>query len=885
MQHGPRPGYPGQHLSVLKLLVRGEAEVEEIMSTSRLSPFGSANSCSLQGLPGPVPGLQPNLPTSTLERCADATTLDTKELMYSELWHACAGPLVSLPCKGSLVVYFPQGHLEQVAASMKQESDQQIPAYDIPSQIMCRVADLSLHADRETDEVFAQFTLVPLPQQLEKSLEPDVPSPSKLATHMFCKALTVSDTSTHGGFSVPRRAADECFPPLDYSQQRPSQELVAKDLHGVEWKFRHIYRGMLWLPRRHLLTTGWSIFVSTKRLVAGDSVLFLRRENGELWLGIRRAAKSPCSTPMSVLPSHSMHMGVLAAAAHALSTKSMFNVYYSPRRTSPAEFVISHQKYRKAFAHTLSVGMRFKMRFESDDGTDRRYTGTITGIGDVDSDRWRNSKWRSLKVNWDEHSTNERHERVSPWEIEPFLATGALDFPIGPGLKRYWSSFSSSNDYTQAALLGGSANPYSSLRFSKVLQVQEAVPLREELFKGAAIAKSVLKGPLTKDPFVELKRLRSESLGTLSGRIELPSTGKPIDSFGGTSDSASKLSMFQGRQVSESAANLRSASSVSLLKSQQPPDAVANARNSFLTSDMEADQKPLFWPSLMSASLFSHNHRSNQNEPALKPLFSPSQSDVTVAAGASTGAFNQYVHKSLLQFNSASAESSVSPGCGPANLITPEANPARGYESSVKLFGFALKDSGSMSVTDRFCSMAGSSDKVHSELEGQLYQTVCPKIQDHSEHCEDGEGEFPVTNKRQIPSLRHRIKVLKKGLAVGRSVDLSKFSGYTELICALEKLFHMEGELTDPSIGWQITYTDNEGDMMLVGDDPWNEFVDIVGKICILTQEELQAVSSGALATSAHSSSGEQLFNNNVANTEYQDSFSPTALSLRNSTG
>ncbi|KAI5011498.1 hypothetical protein ZWY2020_013635 [Hordeum vulgare] len=29
----------------------------------------------------------------------------------------------------------------------------------------------------------------------------------------------------------------------DYNQQRPSQELVAKDLHDTEWKFRHIYRG------------------------------------------------------------------------------------------------------------------------------------------------------------------------------------------------------------------------------------------------------------------------------------------------------------------------------------------------------------------------------------------------------------------------------------------------------------------------------------------------------------------------------------------------------------------------------------------------------------------------------------------------------------------
>jgi auxin response factor len=42
------------------------------------------------------------------------------------------------------------------------------------------------------------------------------PTPAKLASHMFCKTLTASDTSTHGGFSVPRRAAEDCFPPLVY---------------------------------------------------------------------------------------------------------------------------------------------------------------------------------------------------------------------------------------------------------------------------------------------------------------------------------------------------------------------------------------------------------------------------------------------------------------------------------------------------------------------------------------------------------------------------------------------------------------------------------------------------------------------------------------------
>ena len=41
--------------------------------------------------------------------------VETGSSVCPELWHACAGPLISLPPKGSPVVYFPQGHLEQIA--------------------------------------------------------------------------------------------------------------------------------------------------------------------------------------------------------------------------------------------------------------------------------------------------------------------------------------------------------------------------------------------------------------------------------------------------------------------------------------------------------------------------------------------------------------------------------------------------------------------------------------------------------------------------------------------------------------------------------------------------------------------------------------------------
>lgn len=36
----------------------------------------------------------------------------------------------------------------------------------------------------------------------------------KRPVHSFCKILTASDTSTHGGFSVLRKHATECLPPL-----------------------------------------------------------------------------------------------------------------------------------------------------------------------------------------------------------------------------------------------------------------------------------------------------------------------------------------------------------------------------------------------------------------------------------------------------------------------------------------------------------------------------------------------------------------------------------------------------------------------------------------------------------------------------------------------
>ncbi|KAK6247966.1 hypothetical protein QUC31_019531 [Theobroma cacao] len=345
-----------------------------------------------------------------------------KKSINPELWQACAGPLVNLPAAGTHVVYFPQGHSEQVAASMKKDVDAQIPNYpNLPSKLLCLLHNVTLHADPETDEVYAQMTLQPVSAfdkeallRSDLSLKANKPQPE-----FFCKTLTASDTSTHGGFSVPRRAAEKIFPPLDFSMQPPAQELVARDLHDNVWTFRHIYRGQ---PKRHLLTTGWSLFVSGKRLFAGDSVLFIRDEKQQLLLGIRRANRQPTNLSSSVLSSDSMHIGILAAAAHAAANNSPFTVFYNPR-ASPSEFVIPLAKYYKAvYNNQISPGMRFRMMFETEESGTRRYMGTITGVSDLDPVRWKNSQWRNLQVGWDESTAGERRNRVSIWEIEPVTA-------------------------------------------------------------------------------------------------------------------------------------------------------------------------------------------------------------------------------------------------------------------------------------------------------------------------------------------------------------------------------------------------------------------------------------------------------------------------------
>uniref|UniRef100_A0A0E0HIF7 Auxin response factor n=1 Tax=Oryza nivara TaxID=4536 RepID=A0A0E0HIF7_ORYNI len=387
-----------------------------------------------------------------------------------ELWHACAGPVAPLPRKGGVVVYLPQGHLEHLGDAPAAAA----AAAAVPPHVFCRVVDVTLLADAATDEVYAQLSLVPEKEEVARRADDGegedgdgMKQRFARMPHMFCKTLTASDTSTHGGFSVPRRAAEDCFPPLDYSQQRPSQELVAKDLHGTEWRFRHIYRGQ---PRRHLLTTGWSAFVNKKKLVSGDAVLFLRGDDGELRLGVRRAAQLKNGSAFPALYNQCSNLGTLANVAHAVATESVFNIYYNPR-LSQSEFIVPYWKFMKSLSQPFSVGLRFKMRYESEDASERRYTGIITGSGDTDP-MWHGSKWKCLLVRWDDDAEFRRPNRVSPWEIELTSSVSGSHLST-PHSKRLKPCLPHVNPEYMVPRGGGCPDFAESAQFHKVLQGQE----------------------------------------------------------------------------------------------------------------------------------------------------------------------------------------------------------------------------------------------------------------------------------------------------------------------------------------------------------------------------------------------------------------------------
>ncbi|KAG5014415.1 hypothetical protein JHK85_020551 [Glycine max] len=684
---------------------------------------------------------------------SSSSARDAEAALYRELWHACAGPLVTVPRERERVFYFPQGHIEQVEASTNQVAEQHMPVYDLPPKILCRVINVMLKAEPDTDEVFAQVTLLPEPNQDENAVEKEGPPapPPRFHVHSFCKTLTASDTSTHG----------------------------------------HV-----------------------------------------------KAATYP-------------GVGGQGSARQRVAIQAYFS------GTSPAEFIVPYDQYMESLKNNYTIGMRFKMRFEGEEAPEQRFTGTIVGIEDADTKRWPKSKWRSLKVRWDETSNIPRPERVSQWKIEPALAPLALNPLPMPRPKRPRSNVVPSSPDSSVLTREASkvsVDPLPTSGFQRVLQGQELSTLRgnfAESNESDTAEKSGVWPPATDDEKIDVstsRRYGSDSWMSM-GRHE-PTYPDLLSGFGAHGDHSSHPSFVD----------------------QNGP--VANLSRKHLL-DREGKHNVLSpWPgvpSSLSLNLLDSNLKGSAQggDTAYQVRGNLRYSSAFGEYPVLHGHKVEHSHRSFLmppppstQYESPRSRELLSK---PISGKPCEVSKLK--DSDCKLFGISLLSSRPIASEPSLSQRNVTSESVGHMHTASHHQRAIENDQksEHSRGSKPADGLLiddhekvlqtsqphlkDVQAKSHSGSARSCTKVHKKGIALGRSVDLTKFSDYGELITELDQLFEFGGELTSPQKDWLIVYTDNEGDMMLVGDDPWQEFVAMVRKIYIYPKEEIQKMSPGTLSS------------------------------------
>ncbi|XP_019455757.1 PREDICTED: auxin response factor 8-like [Lupinus angustifolius] len=624
----------------------------------------------------------------------------------------------------------------------------------------------------------------------------------------------------------------------------------------------HIISGQ---PKRHLLTTGWSVFVSAKRLVAGDSVLFIWNEKNQLLLGIRRANRPQTVMPSSVLSSDSMHIGLLAAAAHAAATNSCFTVFYNPR-ASPSEFVIPLSKYIKAVYHTrVSVGMRFRMLFETEESSVRRYMGTITGISDLDPVRWPNSHWRSVKVGWDESTAGERQPRVSLWEIEPLTT-----FPMYPSLfplrlKRPWhpgsSSFLDGRDETTNGLMWLRGGPGDQGVNSLNFQGAGLFPWMQQRLDPTMLGNDQNQQYQAMSAAAGLQNLGSGDLL----RQQMMNFQQPFYlQQSGNSNPPLQLQKQQVIQQSVSPNILQPQAQVLTENlSQQlllkPP---------INREDQAQQQQHTYQDSLLiqTEQLHQRQHSNLPSPSYSKPDFFDSSMKLSAASvspgqnmlgslcpegsgnllNLSRSAQSMLTEQQLQQQSWAlectplqvipfgNSVSHVQYSGKDATMVSPHCN---SDSQNSTLFGVNIDSSGLLLPTTvpRYITSSADTDSstmplVESGFQDSLYGCM----QDSSELLQSP-GQLDPQNQT-----RTFVKVYKSG-SVGRSLDISRFNSYHELREELAQMFAIEGKLEDPlRSGWQLVFVDRENDVLLLGDDPWESFVNNVWYIKILSPEDIQ---------------------------------------------
>jgi hypothetical protein len=291
-----------------------------------------------------------------------------------KIWQICAGPDAKIPKIHSKVYYFPQGHLEHACRSPNSVTISQFLYDRYRPSFPCIISAVNLFLDTLTDEVFAKLLLTPITGQ-------DPPPPTVVpgkedddGNNLVSYVKTLRITDTKSVLNIPHECAELIFPKLDLE------------------KFQS-----LTYVKNSRLRTGWSHFRKEKKLVAKDSVVFLKNAAGKILVGIRRNTNFPAAE-VGERGRNLTESAVLNAVE--LADKNMeFEVVYYPTARNWCDFVMDAKVVDDSMKIGWESGMRVKLTLKKDESSNSKTyyqpKGTIYTVFNYSSNV---PNWRILEV-------------------------------------------------------------------------------------------------------------------------------------------------------------------------------------------------------------------------------------------------------------------------------------------------------------------------------------------------------------------------------------------------------------------------------------------------------------------------------------------------------
>ncbi|MBA0820936.1 hypothetical protein Goarm_017825 [Gossypium armourianum] len=578
-----------------------------------------------------------------------------------------------------------------------------------------------------------------------------------------------------------------------------------------------------------------------------------------------------------------MHIGILAAAAHAAANNSPFTIFYNPR-ASPSEFVVPLAKYNKAMYTQVSLGMRFRMMFETEECGVRRYMGTITGISDLDPVRWKNSQWRNLQVGWDESTAGERPTRVSIWDIEPVVTPFYIcpppffrpRFPKQPGMPDNDNDVENAFKRAMPWLgddFGMKDSPnsifpgLSLVQWMNMQQNNQLAAAQSGLFPSMVSSNPLHNSLGTDDPSKLLNfQAPQQPMHQQNQPMQQVPLSQSQQTLGSNGFSTSMLMQPQQLVVSQSQNQNKPLMAMrthsGLTDGDAPSCSTSPSTNncqvspsSFLSRSQQVPSMVVTDPVVEPASTLV---QELQSKPDIRikhellaskgPDQSKYKSTVTDQLEASSSGTSYCLDAGTIQHNFSlptflegdvqSHPRNNLPFSANIDGLAPDTLLPRGYDSQKDLQNLLSNYGSNPRDIDTELSTAAISPQSFG-VPNIPFKTGCSN--------DVAINDAGVLNgglwANQTQRMRTYTKVQKRG-SVGRSIDVTRYKGYDELRHDLARMFGIEGQMEDPqSSDWKLVYVDHENDILLVGDDPWEEFVSCVQSIKILSSLEVQQMS------------------------------------------